>query len=391
MKILILHNRYKFEGGEEAVVSAEADLLRKYGHEVILFELSNEDISSRNLLKRIFLPLIIIWSIDSFKQVRCLIKKRKPDIVHVHNTFFLMSPSVYYACKAERVPVVQTLHNYRFLCPLGILYRDGKVCKECLDKGLRMSLRYKCGKKSKLWTMAMLTILKIHHKINTFRKCIDSYIVLSNFSKQQFVEAGFAAEKIKVKPNFINSDPGFSSERGNFALNIGRFSPEKGTDIILEAWKKIDYLPLKIIGDGQQSEEFRNFAKEYSLNVEFIGYISNEKVLDYIKKSLVVILPSRCNENFPRIIVESFACGVPVIASRSGALAEIIEDKKTGLLFDPGNTDDLVDKVDFIYKNSTEAEKMGKNARSEFENKYTAKKNCEKLITIYKETIENYQ
>ncbi|MDD5005704.1 MAG: glycosyltransferase family 4 protein [Candidatus Omnitrophica bacterium] len=391
MKILIIHNRYQFEGGEEAVISSEVDLLKNNGHRVILFELSNEKLNSYNIFKKILLPFTIIWSVKSYKKVRYLIKKEKPDIVHVHNTFFLMSPSVYYACRAEKVPIVQTLHNYRFICPLGILYRDGKVCRECLDKGLLMSIKYKCGRKSIWWAMAMLAILKFHYKNNTFKKFIDTYIALSSFSKQQFVKAGFDAEKIKVKPNFISFDPGISGSRGNFALNIGRFSPEKGTDILLEAWKQINYLPLKIIGTGYQSDEFKKYANEFSLNIEFLGQRAQEEVITYMKKSMVVILPSRCNENFPRIIVESFACGIPIIASRNGALAEIIEDKKTGLLFEPGDINDLVAKVESIFKNRQETEKMGKNARLEFENKYTLEKNYKKLIDIYTGTIKNYQ
>lgn len=390
MKVLIIHNRYKFEGGEETVVSAEADLLKKNDHEVLIFELSNEGLAKCNFIKKILLPFRIIWSISSYKEVRSIIKREKPDIVHVHNTFFLMSPSVYYACRDENIPVVQTLHNYRFLCPLGTLYRDGRVCRECLDKGLMMSIKYKCGRKSKLWTLAMLWILRFHHKNNTFKRFIDTYIALSNFSRQQFIQAGFEGQKIKVKPNFINFDPGFSSERKNFALYVGRFSPEKGIDILLEAWRKNDYLPLKIIGTGIQFEEFKDYTQKHSLNVEFLGQRPNSDVINYIKKSLIVVLPSRCNENFPRTLVECFACGAPVVASKRGALAEIIEDGKSGLLFEPEKPDDLVEKIDFVCKNREIIETMSKNARKEYEEKYTAEKNYEILMNIYRETIEHY-
>jgi len=391
MKILILHNRYKFEGGEEAVVLAEVDLLKKHGHKITLFELSNKNISKGSLLKKILLPFSIIWSIDSYRQICELIEKEKPDIAHIHNTFFLMSPSIYYACKVKKIPVVQTLHNYRFLCPLGILYRDGKVCRECLDKGLFMSLRYKCGKKSVMWTIAMLAILEIHKRIKTFRKLINTYIALSNFSKQQFVDAGFDKNRIKVKPNFINFDPGISSEKSNFVLYVGRFSPEKGTDILLEAWKKLKLLPLKIIGTGIQFKEFKDYADKYSLNIEFLGQKPHNEVINYIKKSIAVILPSRCNENFPRVIVEAFACGVPVVASKRGALTELIEDRRTGVLFNPENIEDFIEKIESIWNNKQEAEKMSRNARMEFENKYTAEKNYEKLINIYERSIKNYQ
>ena len=390
MKILILHNRYKFEGGEEAVVAAEADLLKKNANKVVIFEISNKDLDRYSIFRKILLPLQLIWSIESYRKVKDIIRKEKPDIVHAHNTFFLMSPSVYYACRQEKVPVVQTLHNYRFICPLGTCYRDGEVCQECLSKGLTKSIKYSCGAKSKLWLVSMLWILSLHYKNNTFKRFIDTYIALSNFSRKQFIAAGFDQERIKVKPNFISFDPGCGSKKSDFALYIGRFSPEKGVDVLLEAWKKLNHIPLKIIGGGNGFEDAEEFAKKHHINVEFLGQIDNKDVIEQIKKSLFVVVPSRCNENFPRIVVEAFACAKPIIASRSGALAEIIEEGKTGLLFESGNSNDLVDKVELMIKDKEINEKMGKNAREVCEKKYTEEKNYKILIDIYKETIHNY-
>jgi len=390
MRILILHNRYKFAGGEEAVVYSEAELLRQHGHYVRLFELSNESLDKFSFLRKLMLPARSIWSYQAYRQTRSIIREEKIDIAHVHNTFFLLSPSVYYACRRENVPVIQTLHNYRFLCPLATLYRDGKVCRECLDQGLGMSIKYKCGSKPMVWTLTMLCVLKLHYMNNTFKKMIDTYIALSNFTKEQFMQAGFDAGKIKVKPNFISFDPGFSSEKEDFALCVGRFSPEKGIDLLIEAWKKIDFLPLKIIGSGDDYRRLKQYAEKNSLKIEFLGQRTNNEVIDCIKRSLFVILPSRCNENFPRIIVESFACGVPVIASNRGALAEIVENNKTGLLFDPENTDDLAGKVSLLFRNRELIKVMSNNARREFENKYTAERNYEMLISIYKDTINRF-
>ncbi len=387
MKILVLHNRYKFEGGEEVVVSSEIDLLRRHNHEVILFELNNADIEKLNLLKKIFLPIELIWSVSSYKKVREILKKEKPDIVHVHNTFFLLSPSVYYACKDENVPIVQTLHNYRFICPLATLYREGKICCDCLYKGLIMSVIYKCGSKSVAWRVAMFLSLSVHSKMNTFKKLINSYIALSEFSKQQFIQVGFDGARIKVKSNFVSPDPGFSKDRGNFALYVGRFSPEKGIDVLLEAWKNIDYLLLKIIGTGNDFEDCKELAIKSGLKVEFMGQVSNNEVVKQLKKCFVVIVPSKCNENFPIILVEAFACGVPVIASNRGTLSEIIDDGKTGFLFNPDNPKELSDRISFIYKNSDLVKQMGVSARKEFENKYTAENNYQLLIDIYKTTI----
>ncbi len=390
MKILILHNRYKYEGGENKVVLAERDLLKSNGHKVLVFELSNKDIFKCSIFRKILLPFRIAWSLASYRKVKKIMQKEKPDIVHVHNTFFLLSPSVYYACRDANVPIVQTLHNYRFLCPMATLYREGKICRECLDKGLLMSIKNKCVKKSLLWALATLWTLKLHYKNNTFKRFINTYIALSDFSKRQFIEGGFNPERIRVKPNFINFDPGCDSNRENFALYAGRLSQEKGIDLLLDTWKNINYLPLKIIGTGSKLEEFKNYARENSLDVEFLGHRPNSEVINYLKKCLVVVLPSRCNENFPRVIVEAFACGVAIIASRRGAISEIIEDGKTGLLFDPDDPDDLLNKIKLVYRNREMLKIMSKNARFEYDERYTAEKNYQILMSIYRDTIDNY-
>jgi len=391
MRILIIHNRYKFESGEEAVVLAESELLRRNGHQVLSFELSNSLLDKLNIFQKISLPARCVWSASAYEKVRQIIKKEKPDIAHIHNTFFLISPSIYYACRKEGVPVVQTLHNYRFICPLATLYRDGAICRECLDKGLIMSLRHKCGKKSLMWTATMCSTLKFHHLKGTFKSLIDTYIALSNFSRKRFIEAGYDPEKIKIKPNFINFDPGVASKRGNFALYVGRCSPEKGVDTLMEAWKKIDYLPLKIIGSGDQFNEYRDYALRRNLNIEFLGQKANSEVINYIKDSLFVIIPSKCNENFPRTIVEAFACGVPLLVSKRGALTEIVEDNKTGLLFEPEDIPDLLNKIRFLYENMDLAKAMGQNARKEFEAKYTAEENYKILMNIYEETLSRIE
>jgi len=387
MKILILHNRYKVSGGEESVVASEAQLLKEKGHDVILYELSNSRIAQEMIFKKIFLPLRIIWSLSAYRQVRKLLRKQKPDIVHVHNTFFIMSPSVYYACRDERIPVVQTLHNYRFICPLGTLYRQGKICRECLDKGIFSSLKYNCGSKPVFWKMAMLPALKLHYMNNTFKKMIDTYIVLSDFSRVQFERSGFDSGKIKTKPNFISFDPGFSSETKEYALYVGRFSPEKGVDSLVKAWEGIDFLPLKIIGRGD-CKRLSDYALAHSINVEFLGEKNNDEVFSYLKKAHFLIVPSLCNENFPRIIVEAFACGIPVLASDNGALSVIIKNRQTGMLFNPLDKEDLISKIKFLKENNSMVKKMGENARGEFLANYTADKNYEMLISIYNETLE---
>lgn len=388
MKILILHNRYKVSGGEESVVAAEAQLLKEKGHEVMLYELSNSRISREGVFGKLFLPLRVVWSPAAYRQVRKIIQKQRPAIAHVHNTFFAMSPSVYYACRDEKVPVVQTLHNYRFICPLGTLYREGKLCSECFDKGVLSSLKYNCGSKPISWKFAMLPTLKLHYLNNTFRKMIDTYIALSGFSKEQFERSGFDKNKIKIKPNFISFDPGFSRENKEYALYVGRFSPEKGADLLVKAWKDAGFLPLKVIGRGDYKMLY-GYAQDHSVNAEFLGEKTNSEVFQYLKKALFLIVPSLCNENFPRIVVEAFASGVPVLASNNGALSQIIKEGKTGMLFNPLNKRELIAKAKFLCDNRDIAANMGENARNEFLAHYTANKNYEILISIYNDTLKN--
>ena len=389
MKILIIHNHYQRYGGEDAVVEAEKRLLVEYNHKVILYERSNTEINKYSFLKKIGLYFNMHWSEDDYLDIKNLIQKEEPDIAHIHNTFLLITPSAYYACKELNVPIVQTLHNYRFLCPGANFYRNGHICEECLKrKNFRKGILNGCWRNSNLLTAAVAKMLKFHYKKGTFKNLIDCYIALSKFSKNKFIKTGFNKEKIIVKPNFVNFDPGERREIGNYALFAGRLSTEKGIWTLVKALKKIDKLPLKIIGTGNLSEVLMKYSKKRSLNIEFLGQKENKEVINYIKNSTFVIVPSECYETFGQVIIESFACGVPVIASRIGAIGEIIQEGKTGLLFEAGNPDDLNKKINNLYKNIDLIKEMGKNARKEYEEKYTPKKNYEILMNIYQNVIK---
>jgi len=390
MKILVIHNQYKSQGGEEAVVSAEIDLLREKGHQVVPFFASNEDLERGGFWGMIMRPFRLIWSWPAYLKVREIIRKEKPDLAHIHNTFFVLSPSVYYACHSEGLPVVQTLHNYRFVCPFGILYKDGQFCRQCLDKGIRMSLGNACGTKSIAWRVSIYLVLKVHQMLGTFKKYITTYIALSDFSRRKFIEAGFAADRIRLKPNFINQDPGFTAIKEDFVLYAGRLSPEKGVDLLLGAWEKHRLPRLVIIGSGAQADEFSGYAAAHRLNITFLGHQPTDVVLDHMKRASLAVIPSRCNENFPRTIVEAFSCGTPVIASNNGAIAEIVADGVTGILFKSGDADDLAGKVQSARADPAVMAQIARNARKAYEEKYTAQTNYQMLKGIYEETINNY-
>ncbi|MBL7197503.1 MAG: glycosyltransferase family 4 protein [Candidatus Omnitrophica bacterium] len=388
MKILIIHNRYLEEGGEDRAVNAEVTLLRKFGHTVFFYERSNKEIEDFSLSKKISLVTKnIAWSKDSYREVKKLIKKEKPDIVHIHNIFILISPSIYDAFKEENIPIVQTLHNYRFVCSKGILYRNGRICEECIEGNFTPSLVHKCWRNSYFLSYFLARILKVHFKNKTFKKKIDCYIALSKFSKDKFVEAGFPEEKIFIKPNFLELDVEGKSDIYNFALFVGRLVDYKGMDTLITAFRKLDKYYLKIIGDGPLYKELKKETVSMN-NIELLGKLSYKKTIEYIRKCRFVIFPSECYENLPFVIIESFACGTPVIASRLGAMEEIIEDGCTGLFFKPGDSENLATKVKWARVHKEEMQVMGEEARREYYKKYKAEKNYETLIGIYNLLVE---
>jgi glycosyltransferase involved in cell wall biosynthesis len=384
MKVLLCHNLYQQLGGEDRTVAAEVELLRRYGHQVIEYFRHNNEIKDYGGLKKALLYFVTTWSRKSYKEVKELCRKHRPDVAHFHNTLPLISPSAYYACKEEHIPVVQTLQNYRLVCPGGKLMRDGRVCEVCLGSSLRPAFEHKCRHGSYIQTRAIVRMLEKHRRWGTYDEMVDNYIAVAEFGRRKFIEGGLPAEKIVVKPNLLATPPK-PEFGGDYAVYVGRLSPEKGVHVLLEAWKQIQF-PLRIAGDGPQRKELEQTE---SAEAEFLGQVSPGEVLSHLKKSRFMILPTLCYEGFPVTLVEAFACGKAVVASRLGSAAEIVEDGKTGLLFKPGDAQDLAAKARMLIDDPDLAEELGRNARAEFEAKYTAEKNYEQLMKIYEDVIKS--
>ena len=394
MRILLIHNRYQSHApsGEDIVFDDECQLLSEHGHEVITYERRSDDIKTFSPQKRVALLWRTTWSRESYREIRNQIHRETPDVAHFHNTFPLISPSAYYACQDEDIPVVQTFHNFRFFCASGLFFRDGHVCEECLQHGAWRSLRYGCYRGSKAQTLPMATMIWFHQRKDTWARQIDVFIALTEFAREKYIQAGLPADRIVVKPNFMNYPPEPSYENQGYAIFLGRLTPEKGIKTLLDAWKKLTDVPLKILGDGIQRPELEEIARRERLsNVEFLGFLPHAEGVQWLQNARFLVLPSIVYESFPLTIREAFACGKPVVASRLGAMAAIIEDGKTGLLFEPGNPDDLAAKVRQLMENEYTVIKMGKAARAEFEAKYTAEKNYEMLMEIYEMAIRVHQ
>ncbi len=382
MKIVLLHNNYQQPGGEDAVFEAEKVLLDRMGHEIIPFVEDNARLNGMSALKA---ARNTIWSREAQGKLRQLIRETRPDVAHFHNTFLMISPAAYYACKEARVPVVQTLHNYRLICPGALLMREGRVCEDCVGRAIPWSgVVHGCWRSSRAGTAVVAAMLAVHRLMKTWSKQVDLYIALTEFARRKFIEGGLPAEKIVVKPNFVAPDPGEGQHAGGYALFVGRLSPEKGVVTLLRAWKRLKGVPLKVVGDGPLREEVQGLGRREGLTeVEVLGQKPREEVLGLMHEAKVLVFPSRCYEGFPMTIAEAFACGLPVIASRLGAMAEIVEDQRTGLLFRPGDPENLAEKVEWAWGHPKELAEMGREARREYEQKYTAEKNYEILMEIY--------
>ena len=389
MKILLVHNTYQQPGGEDVVFDQERQLLERAGHQVLTYCRSNLEIAGYSALKLLALGGRMMWARDSRREIASLLHEQKPDLVHVHNTFLMVSPSIYSACREADTPVVQTLHNYRLLCPAATFFRHGGVCEECLEHGLWRGVLHGCYRDSRAETSAVALMLTVHRWLATWSDMVDCFIALSEFSRLKFIEGGIPAEKVVVKPNFLYADPGCRVRSGEYALFVGRLSPEKRVVTLLAAWQRLRVrVPLRIIGGGPERDSLEAHAKQMGLSdVRFFGQLPRDEVIAALKGARCLIFPSEWYENFPVTIAEAFACGVPVIASRLGAMQEIVEDGRTGLHFKPGDPEDLAAKVEWAWNHPREMEEMGRQARAEYETKYTAERNYEMLMEIYTKAI----
>jgi len=383
MKIIQVHNYYQYPGGEDVVVENEYNLLTSHGNEVYQYLKFNKEIQAYSLIEKAKLFFSTTYSHQSYQELYSVIKRINPAVCHVHNTIPLISPSVYYACSENNIPVVQTLHNYRLLCSNAYLFREGKVCEECIGKSPYNSVKYGCYRDSKLQTFSLVRAIDKNIKWGTWNNKIDLYIALTEFAKNRFIEGGLPKDKFKVKPNFLSEDPGINYDIQNHFLFAGRLDVTKGVNLLLDSLQFIhEGMQILLAGDGPLKSEVQNRSK-----VKYEGQLDRSELMKRIHESIAVIFPSISYETFGLLIIEAFACGKAVIASKLGAMAELIQDGKTGLLFEPGNASDLAEKISWAYMHKEEMKQMGINARKEYENKYTAERNYDLLINIYNEAI----
>ncbi len=411
MKILFIHNYYQYAGGEDNVVAAELKLLAAHGHQVELWSVDNKDLPS-GLRGKISTALNTTYSSSSKTTALSKLQAFKPDVVHVHNFFPLLSPSIYDACLELNIPVVQTLHNYRLMCPGAMLMRNGKICEQCVTGSPYQAVLHGCYKGSKLGSFVVAHMVATHRKLGTWQHKVSRFIALTEFAKAKFIEAGFPADKIVVKPNFVNDpfidSPPVARVTPPFGLFVGRLSTEKGLHTLLKAWALLEQLKelktdsavydvsgvyhepkqdnsailLKVAGTGPLAELLDNQP-----NVQALGLQSPAEISLLMQQATILIFPSIWYEPFGLVLIEALAHGLPVVASNLGSMPNIIEDGKSGLLFEPANAKDLATKLKWLLDNPDECARLGANARQVYLDKYTADKNVKQLLGVYQSSL----
>lgn len=387
MRVLNAHSYYLQPGGEDTEFEQETALLRSHGHEVYEYIERNERVHS---LSPTALAVQTVWSRPSFNALSAEIRRFHPDLVHFHNIFPLISPSAYYASHALKVPVIQTLYNPRLICPAASFYRNGRLCTDCIGRFPWPGVLHACYHHSRSETLVVVAMLASHRWLGTWAEKVSKFLVATAFYRDLFVRGGLPARKIAVKPNFVLSDPGY--ERGAFdgeyALFVGRLDPEKGVRTLLRAWQKLT-IPLVIRGEGQLEEETRQFIEENGLShITIVSRLAHHDLAHLMRRARFLVWPSEgYYETFGLAAAESYAAGVPVIASGIGVMKEMVRDFETGLHFAPADANDLAVKAQWLWNHPDEGLRMGANARREYENSFTSERNYQLLIRIYTQVL----
>jgi glycosyltransferase involved in cell wall biosynthesis len=381
--VLVIHNRYRQAGGEDAVVAAEIALLRQHGHRVTEYVRDNTAIGELGRLHQASLLLSTTWNQRAYSELRRLIQAERPEVAHCHNLVPLISPSAYYACRAEGVPVVQTLHNFRLGCPAGTYFRNDAACEEC-DGRLRRAVGRGCYRNSRVQTATVALMLGTHRALGTWDEAIDAYSSPSLFCAERMQAAGIPLHKIVLRPNFLPHDPGARTASSDCVVFAGRLCAEKGVRQLLWAWRRLRKLPLNVVGDGPLRAELERYTERNGMDhVHFSGALSPTETLATVKTARFLVFPSVGYETFGMTVLEAAACGVATVGAQLGAIPELVEEGKTGLLFDPHNTDDLAEKAAWAWSHPVAMNEMGLAARKRYLQRYTAERNYDGLLQMY--------
>ena len=372
--ILIVHNYYQIPGGEDTVVANEKKMLEKHGHKVILYSRSNAELKLMSKFQKVLLPITTVFNPRTYRDIKKLIKKECIEVVHVHNTLSLISPAVYYAARSMKVPVVQTVHNFRLLCPGATFYRDGHICEDCVKHGLKCAIKHSCYRGSKAQTLVCVISTWLHRITGIYGKI--NYICLTEFCKKKLLECRQIKEsQVFIKPNFTQD---VREEQGNFYLFFGRIEEIKGLSVLIDAFKMMPMKRLKVVGTGSCLCKYK--AQEFT-NIEFLGYLERPMIQHLLRNALAVIVPSQWYETFGMCVIEAFACHVPVIAGNIGNVGTLIDNRINGVKFQYDSPGSLIKAVEEF--ESLDGPVVRENAYEKFKKQFSEEKNYEMLYSIY--------
>jgi glycosyltransferase involved in cell wall biosynthesis len=379
MNILFAHNMYQQAGGEDTVVTSEMALLRSRGHRVELYQRHNDELHT---LPPAAAARTTLWSAQTIHELDVLCREFQPALIHVHNTFPLISPSIYWLASRRGIPIIQTLHNFRLLCPQGTFLRNGVVCEDCIGKQPWRAVVHKCYRNSRAQSLVLAGMLTAHRMAGTWRNRVTRYIALTEFSRDRFVASGLSEEQVCVKPNFVDTSvpPGWRTRHGG--MYVGRLSEEKGVGTLLAAIARGGTASPIVIGAGPLGPQMKQ-----QLGDSYLGFLSRDEIMQKMHAASFLLVPSLCLEQLPTTILEAFACGLPVIASRLGALPGIVEDRVTGLLFKAGDAADLAEKMAWAASHGAEMAQMGRAAHAQYLRKYSPSINYQIMQDIYQDAI----
>jgi glycosyltransferase involved in cell wall biosynthesis len=385
--VLVVNNVHQWPGGEDSVVDREVRLLAGRGHRVVLHERSNEEIAGYGPFERARLAVRTTWAPDSRRDLEAVIARERPDVVHVHNTFPLLSPSVFRACRRAGVPVVQTVHNFRYLCPNTLLWRDGRVCHDCVHRTVKWpAVVHACYRGSRPQSAVVASMLGVHWARGTWRRDVDLFLAVSDFVRDRLVEAGFAPDHVDVQPNFVDPDPGPRPDGvvGSYVLYAGRISEEKGVrDLVAAAALRPD-VPVKIVGDGPDRLLVEREVTSRGLHhVELLGLRAPHEVLALMRDARAVAVPSRCYESFGLAAAEAMASSVPVVGTALGGQAELVVDGETGVAVAAGDAAGLASALGGLWDDPARAAALGRAGRARYLERYTADRAYAGLIRAY--------
>jgi glycosyltransferase involved in cell wall biosynthesis len=385
MTILLCHNHYQIRAGEDQVFAAECELLRAHGHRVVVYTRDNAEIARMPLWQRLWSFFAAFHNPRTVREITALIAREKPDVAHVHNVFPLISPALYWTLRRAGVPVVQTIHNFRFVCINGLLFRDGKVCHDCLESRRWACVRHKCYRDSFIYSLWYAVVIWWHQRRGTFTRAIDRYITLNSFTRKILIDAGFDAARMLVKPNAATVTPAaLAPPVGAHALFVGRLAQEKGILTLLAAVLRVPALPLQIIGDGPLMARAREIvARAGATHITFTGYCSHTQIAAALAEAMVLIFPSECYENCPMTVINALTLGTPVLAARTGGVPDFVPEGRAGWLFPPGDVDALAERLAWLAGHTDAARAMRPQVQAWAAAQFAPQQNHARLLAIY--------